>query len=95
MIQQLQLLQTVRLYRCKVPAFLKAQVNFLGSMIFDEWARIYTRYVKRPLTIAFLGQRSRVKNGLRGPIGLGVVEQQRKSSSDKSYLNILRAEDVR
>lgn len=56
MIEQLQLSRPVELDLYKIPTFAKTQVNLFGSMIGDEWARIYKRCIKKLLAITFLGQ---------------------------------------
>ncbi len=64
-------------------------------MIPGKWARFYERYVKRPLAIAFLGQRAKSRKQIKGSAGLELVDWRPKGSSDKACLKVLRAEDVR
>ncbi len=50
---------------------------------------------KSRLQSLFSGNGPRVGNGQRGSTGLGLVNWRPKGSSNKSCLNVLRAEDVR
>ena len=49
---------------------------------------------KNRLQSLFLGNRSRFGNGQRGSGKLRLIERWPKDLFDKTYLNILRAEDV-